>query len=242
MCNYRSGQHTECEAHLGTLKATGMSKKIADNHGVTIIKTSVRVVGRPEKGQQIGGSRRRKQTRRRRVRRTEQVRMRQTWRSGWQRLQWNQPPPPPLHHPALRQSESVAPSPVSQAAWRDCIDNIPACKAQSIPRGAQQQVEGKSPDGLLAPRPATAARRSDLNPIGGRCTHTCTRTGTLLGCLPHTSFILILSLPLSHSLQSGRQRAVITEEARRRARGGGRRESDSRRRGLSSSLLSHQKC
>lgn len=50
-----------------------------------------------------------------------------------------------------RQWESVAPSPVSQAAWRGCIDNILACKAQSIPWGAQQQVDEESPDGLLAP-------------------------------------------------------------------------------------------
>lgn len=45
----------------------------------------------------------------------------------------------------------MAPSPVSQAAWRGCIDNILACKAQSIPWGAQQQVDEESQDGLLAP-------------------------------------------------------------------------------------------
>lgn len=50
-----------------------------------------------------------------------------------------------------RQSESVTPSPVSQAAWRGCIDNILACKAQSIPWGTRQQVDEESPDGLLAP-------------------------------------------------------------------------------------------
>lgn len=56
-----------------------------------------------------------------------------------------------------RQSESVALSPVSQAAWRGCIDTIPACKSQSIPWGAQRQVDEESLDGLLAPQLDTAA-------------------------------------------------------------------------------------
>lgn len=53
-----------------------------------------------------------------------------------------------------RQSKSVAPSPVSRVAWRGCIDNIPACKAQSVPWGAQQP---ESPDCLLALQLDTAA-------------------------------------------------------------------------------------
>lgn len=57
----------------------------------------------------------------------------------------------------IGRSESVALSPVSQAAWRDCIDNIPACKAQSIPWGTQQQVDEESLDGLLPPQLDIAA-------------------------------------------------------------------------------------
>lgn len=56
-----------------------------------------------------------------------------------------------------RHSKSVPPLPVSWAAWRGCIDNIPDCKAQSIPWGAQQQVDEESPDGLLALQLDTAA-------------------------------------------------------------------------------------
>lgn len=51
----------------------------------------------------------------------------------------------------------MAPSPVSQAAWRGYIDNIPACKAQSVPWGAQQQVDEESLDGLFTPQLDTAA-------------------------------------------------------------------------------------
>lgn len=80
-------------------------------------------------------------------------------RTGWQSPQSNQlfPLTPMLSSRLIGRSESVAVSPVSQAAWRGCIDNIPACKAQSIPWGAQQQVDEESPDGLLAPQLDTAA-------------------------------------------------------------------------------------
>lgn len=61
-----------------------------------------------------------------------------------------------------RQSESVALSPVSQAAWRGCIDNIPGCKAQFIPWGAQQQVDEESPDGLLAVQLDSAAEEAQI--------------------------------------------------------------------------------
>lgn len=67
------------------------------------------------------------------------------------------PPNTDAQQQTNRQSESVASSPVSQAAWRACIDNIPACKAQSVPWGAQQQVDEESPDSLLAPQLDTAA-------------------------------------------------------------------------------------
>lgn len=36
---------------------------------------------------------------------------------------------------ADRQSKTMAPSPVSWAAWRGAIDNTSACKVQSVPRG-----------------------------------------------------------------------------------------------------------
>ncbi|TNN84039.1 hypothetical protein EYF80_005645 [Liparis tanakae] len=74
--------------------------------------------------------------------------------------------PPPLHHPALMLSSGV----IGRAAWRDCIDNFPACKAQSIPRGAQQQVEAKSPDEVLI-QPAEVQTTA----------HTCLLLSILLG-------------------------------------------------------------
>lgn len=131
----------------------------------------------------------------------------------------------------------MAPSPVSQAAWRGCIDNIPACKAQSIPWGAQQQVDEESPDGLLAPQPDTAARGRDLNMIEGRYTHT--QTGTLPEQLPHTSFILILSLP---SQARCRVRGREHRGGEEMYEGGDGERMTALRRRSSSSLLSHQKC
>ncbi|CAB1453127.1 unnamed protein product [Pleuronectes platessa] len=47
-----------------------------------------------------------------------------------------------------------------KAAWRGCIDNIPACEAQSVPWGAQQRVDEESPDALLAPQLDTAAEEA----------------------------------------------------------------------------------
>jgi len=93
----------------------------------------------------------------------------------------------------------VASSPVSQAAWRVCIDNIPACKAQSIPWGAQQKVDEESLDGLFAPQLDIAAEQEIWTPLkAGTGMHRHTQTGTLPELFPHTSFILILSLP-SHT-------------------------------------------
>lgn len=64
----------------------------------------------------------------------------------------------------------MAPSPVSQAAWRACIDNIQACKAQSVPWGAQLQVDEESLDGLFSLPQLDTARR-DVNTLEGRYMH-----------------------------------------------------------------------
>lgn len=68
-----------------------------------------------------------------------------------------QDPVKPAAHPnadaqqsADRQSKTVAPSPVSWAAWRGAIDNTSVCKVQFFPWGTPKWVDEESPVGLLA--------------------------------------------------------------------------------------------
>lgn len=180
--------------------------------------------------------------------------MRQRWRTSWQKLQSNQLFPLTL----MLSSRLIG----SGSQWLRLLSpRLPEGAVLIISQparlnpspGALSSKWMKSPRTVfwLHRQTLQQRKRSELARVQVHActdTHVRAQTGTLPAHLPHTSFILILSLPFSHSQQSEGQRAVITEEARRcmregmERRGKERRGNDSLRQGTSCSLLSHQKC